>query len=374
MLPRTHRVLTVLALMALALSVTLAPQARATTVKDLTRIEGQGESILRGVGLVVGLNKTGDSSKDLQLARPLIAMLKSNGQGVGLPDELTKSKNEVRSVAVVSVTCVIRRDGARTDDTVDVTVSTVNSASSLDGGELYLTALQGPLPGSDVYAMAAGKIELENPRIPTTGRVRGGARMIKDILMPPVKDAFNLVIEQPFSGWPSAATIADAIQSNVALAGRASAGTPRVARVVDERTIRVLIPEEERPDQSAFLADVLNAEVKTELLDLPAQVIVNSRTGAIIVTGDVQISPVAITHKELTITTTVPAAAPSAQAPISRRDRWTDLKTGARPSEAARLADLLAAFERLNIPTPDQIEILQMLHKTGKLHARLVVD
>jgi flagellar P-ring protein precursor FlgI len=119
---------------------------------------------------------------------------------------------------------------------------------------------------------------------------------------------------------------------------------------------------------------VLNAEVKTELLDLPAQVIVNSRTGAIIVTGDVQISPVAITHKELTITTTVPAAAPSAQAPISRRDRWTDLKTGARPSEAARLADLLAAFERLNIPTPDQIEILQMLHKTGKLHARLVVD
>ncbi|HYF15961.1 MAG TPA: flagellar basal body P-ring protein FlgI [Phycisphaerales bacterium] len=363
-----------LAVAAASLACSVAGAGTGTTVKELTRLEGQGESVLRGVGLVIGLPGTGDSTADLKVARPLIALLKANGQDVGLPDEGKGKKNDVRSVALVSVTCVVPREGARTDDKFDVTVSTLNTASDLSGGELYLTTLQGPIPGAPVYAIASGRVEIEGQSNQTSGRVRGGARMIRDVLMPEVADAFDLIIEPPFAGWPSAATIADAIQSSVAIAGHASVSTPRIARVIDERTIRVTIPAEERAEKAAFLADVLSAEVKPELLDLPAQVIVNRATGAIIVTGDVQISPVAITHKDLTITTTVPGPAPTSQTPIVRRDRWADVKTSASPRENARLADLLAAFEKLAVPVEEQINVLQMLHKTGKLHARLVMD
>ncbi len=357
----------------LAACVVTSPACGAT-VQELTRINGQGEYILRGVGLVIGLNGTGDSSKDLAVARPLVALLRNSGQDIGLPEDLARGRTEIKSVALVSVTCVIPKEGARSDDKFDVIVSTVNTAKSLAGGELYLTSLQGPLPGSKVYAIAAGRIELDDSATPTSARVRGGARMIRDVLTPEVGNSFDLVLEPPFAGWTSSSTIAEAIQSNVALGGRVYPGTPRIAQALDERTVRIIVPDEERADKAAFLADVLSAEVRTELLDLPAQVIVNRRTGAIIVTGDVEISPVAITHKDLSITTTIPAPAPSAQKPQTRRDKWADVKTNARPSENAKLSDLLTALRQLDIPVSEQINIIQMLHKTGKLHAHLVMD
>lgn len=360
---------TVLTLLLSLFAVAAAPGA---TVQELTRINGQGEYILRGVGLVIGLQGTGDSSKDLAVARPLVALLRNSGQDIGLPEDLARGKTEIKSVALVSVTCVIPKEGARMDDKFDVTVSTLNTAKSIANGELYLTSLQGPLPGSRVYAIAAGKIELEEPTALTTGRVRGGARMIRNVETPDVGNTFDLVLEPAFAGWTSVSTVAEAIQSNVALGGRVYPNTPRIAAAIDERTVRVIVPEEEQSDKAAFLADVLSAEVRTELLDLPAQVVVNRRTGAIIVTGDVEISPVAITHKDLTITTGASSGAPGAKG--SRKDRWAELKTNARPSENAKLSDLLTALRQLDIPVSEQINIIQMLHKTGKLHARLVMD
>ncbi len=112
---------------------------------------------------------------------------------------------------------------------------------------------------------------------------------------------------------------------------------PAVAIAIDERTVRVEIPDAEMTDRAAFLADVLSAEVNPSLLDLPAQVIVNTRSGSIIVTGDVTIAPVAFTTRDLSITTVRPAPTPTAQAPLVERSRWADLQTGARPSEQTRL-------------------------------------
>lgn len=342
--------------------------AHAGTVKELTRIEGQGESVLRGVGLVIGLSGTGDSSKDIAVARPLVALLKNNGQGIGLPEEVTKSKTEIKAIALVSVTATIRKEGARTDDTIDVIVATLNSASSLRGGQLYITSLQGPTPNSPVYAIAQGDVELDDTNVPTVGRVRGGARMIKDILMPEIGDTFNLVVEAPFAGWGSVSAIAEAIQDSVVVAGRANPDAPVVAKVIDERKVEITIPREERSNKGLFLAQVLATEVKTEFLDLPAQVIVNSRTGAIIVTGNVTISPVAITHKDLQISTS------GSSSGSGTRGKWTDVATAAKAGEAAKLTDLLSALDKLSVPAQDQISILQMLHKTGKLEAKLVVD
>src|SRR5262245_45829425 len=332
--------------------------ALAGTVREMTRIKGQGESILQGVGLVVGLPGTGDSGKELATARPLAKFLENSGNLIGSLKDLENSK----AVALVSVTCVIPADGARADDKFDVIVSVLNSAKSLKGGQLFLAPLRGPLPTDPrVYAIAEGPVDIADASSPTTGRVRGGARVMLDILMPAVMDAFELIIEPPYAGWSSATQIAVAINAKAQPAG------PAVATAIDDRTVRVVVPEAERADRAGFLADVLSADVNASHLDLPAQVIFNQRTGAIIVTGDVQISPVAITHKDLTITTTVPPPVASAQNPLLQRERWTGLKTSARPAEQAKLADLLAAFKQLDIPVQEQIGILEMLHKTGKL-------
>jgi flagellar P-ring protein precursor FlgI len=346
----------------------LCSTAAATTVKELVRMRGQGESVLRGYGLVVGLSGTGDSGKELAMARSLAEILKANGNTIGSPKELANSK----SVAMVLVECTVPRSGALADDTLDVTVSAVNSASSLKGGNLYLCALEGPLPDPEhkrpVYAFAQGAVDLQDTSVPTVGKVRGGARMILDVPMPALGDTFDLIIDAPFSGWAASSQIA------VAINAKAQPQGPRVATAIDERTVRVTVPEPDRVDRAGFLADVLSAEVNVQLLDIPAQVICNARTGSIIITGDVEISPVAITQKDLTITTTIPAPVATAQNPLVQRDRWTQLTPGARPSEMAKLADLVKAFKQLDIPVQDQIGIIQMLHKTGKLQAKLITD
>lgn len=336
----------------------------ATTVKELARIEGQGESILRGVGLVVGLNGTGDSGKELAVARPLAKLLEQGGNRLNSPIELANGK----TVALVLVSCVIPEGGARADDRYDVSISVVNSATSLEGGELYLAPLAGPFPGNPAYALAHGRVEVSDPKVPTSGRVRLGARMIEDVLMPEVGDTFNLIIRPSFSGWGSASQIATAINAKAQPQG------PAVAVVVDDRTIRVTVPQAERADRAGFLADVLGAEVNPSLLDLPARVIVNQATGTIVVTGDVRISPVAFTTKDLSLTTTRPEPVATAQNPIVERERWGQLATDVRPTEQARLSDLLAAFKQMDVPVSEQINLLQMLHKTGKLHAELVID
>jgi len=353
-----------LGLLFVAAVVGLAGAAEAATVQELARLKGQGQSILRGVGLVTGLNGTGDSGKELAMARPLAQVLANSGNALASPRELLSGK----SVALVMVTCVVPEAGGRADDTFDISVTVINSATSLRGGELYLAPMRGPFPNSPVYGIGAGLVDLNDPSTPTAGRVRGGARLVRDILMPEVGDQFDLILAPAYAGWSAASQIATAINA------RAQPQGPSVAFAIDDRTIRVTIPASERADRAGFLADVMSADVNASLLDLPAQVIVNPRTGSIIVTGDVEISPVAITQKDLNITTTIPAPVGTAINPLVRRDRWTTLETAMKPAEGAKLSDLIAAFKQLDIPVAEQINILQMLHKTGKLQARLVID
>jgi flagellar P-ring protein precursor FlgI len=257
---------------------------------------------------------------------------------------------------------------ARADDRFDVTVSTLGTASSLKGGVLYLTALTEPRPGGRAYAIASGKIEIEDPSATTTGKVLGGAQIIRDLPSVAIETGFDLIIDPQSAGWSTAKLLAAVINENAQPQG------PAVAFAVDERTVHVEIPEHERAAKAAFLDRTLSAPIPTSLLDLPAQVICNARSGVIVVTGDVEISPGLISHKDLVISTTVPAPTPSVVSPLVERTRYATLDTQNRPKEKAKLSDLLAAFKQLDIPPAQQIEVLQLLHKTGRLHARLVMD
>jgi flagellar P-ring protein precursor FlgI len=344
-----------------------------TTVNEIARIQGQGELELRGIGLVVGLNHSGDSGKELAVARPLQQLYINSGNPVVIDDI-----KGATSVALVSVSCRVPETGARTGDRIDVRVQAMQSAKSLVGGTLYLCALQGPLPRdpllSQVFALAEGPLVIEGST-PTTGRVREGARMIRDVKTGQVGDSFTIILRPPYAGWASTSEVASTITQNLyGKTGKNLAGLPQLATVLDDRSIRIDIPPAERANTAAFVGDVLSTPINVALLKLPAQVIYNEAAGRIVVTGDVEISPVAITQSDLTITTTVPPPTPTPDNPLLETKTWAGIAPGAKESDKARLQDLLNAFNQLKIPVREQIGILQMLEKTGKLHAKVVIE
>ncbi len=334
----------------------VAPGAGATTVGDLTRIKGQGEIVLRGLGLVTGLKGTGDSQKEMATVRPLISLLTNEGNAPAGADDRPATK----SVAVVLVTAVAHA-GAVRDDQLDVTVTTLGSCKSLEGGQLFLTPLRGPTQKNSgtIFAIAEGPIEIEDATSPTRARVTRAARMIEDIPPPAIEAQFDLVINEAFAGFQAASHLAESINAAVQPQG------PAIARVVDARIVRVSIPDHERADKAGFLAAVQGADVNPGFLGIGAKVVYNAARGIIVVSSDVQISPVAITQKDLTITTAT--AAPGAE-------RWTGVQTQAQGSPNARLTDLITALRQLNVPVSEQIAVIRTLHRCGALHAELIED
>lgn len=342
------------------------------SVQEIARIQGQGESVLRGIGIVTGLKGTGDSGADPVMARPLAQFYESNGNPMPDLRDLAKAK----SVAMVAITAVIPAQGARADDTLDVFVTTTHTSTSLAGGRLFLSPLAGPLPGQGVYAIAEGPIVVENSATPTVGRVRMGARVIADVLAPVGRESFTLILEPTYRHFAVADQLADTIN---ALApepegDEQGAAYAPLAEALDDVSVRVTIPVAERGNSAKFIGKVMTATMSPSLLRLPAQVIVNTRTGSIVVTGNVEVSSVAIAHKDLVITSTEPVIPPTPQNPVTTTTRWTSVGTTSRVSDRARIQDLLAAFKQMDVPIEDQINILTQIHRSGRLHARLVID
>lgn len=342
--------------------------AQTMTVQEIARLSTDSGFKLIGPGLVIGLPGTGDSGKEVAMARPLAAVLEKTGIPIPSLEDLEKTK----SVALVMVTCEIPPGGARLNDRLDVTVAALGTASSLAGGELLVAPLIGPIAGSPVYAMASGAVMTLDPAVPTTARVAGGAQIVQELAMPAPDTRFEIVLEPHYRGYAATSQVATAI--NDSYFNSPAAQGMRVAYARDDRTVSVVIPEGERTEPAAFIADVMSTQISRALLKLPAVVMCNVRTGAITFTGDVRISPVALTMDGVSITSTVPPPVPTPAAPLVTQNRWIGLTTETGGAEGAKLDDLLAAFEQLNIPPKDQIVIIQQIHKQGSLHAKLIVE
>jgi len=346
----------------------LASSAQALSVQEIVRLQGRGQTVLQGVGLVVGLPGTGDSGEDLIVARPLAKLLENSGNPVGSFEELA----EAQSAALVMVTATIDKTGARPDDVFDASVSALNNPESLRGGELFLTPLRGPMPGQGVYAIAQGQLVIEDDN-PNHARVRGGARIVKPIHTPTISDdgSITLLIHPNFAGWTTAQLLANTVNQHQLGLGESS---DQIARAIDGRTVRVRIPAADLADPANFIADIMSIRFDPSLLDLPARVVVNEREGIIAVTGDVEISPTALTHGDLMVTTVNPPPEPAPNNPQVEQQRWSAVATDPQQRQSAKLQDLLAAFKQLDVPVDDQIAILSLLHRTGRLHAELIIE
>lgn len=348
-------------------------------IQDLARIQGQGESTLRGVGIVTGLAKgKGDKGTEMALARPLARIYEVNN--IPLPD--LKELANAGTCALVAVEVTIPAQGASRDDAFDIRVTALHSASDLTGGQLILSPFMGPRADDpNVYALGAGTIMLEDKAITTSGIIKNGAHMIAEVPMPVVSSqgTFVLTLQPQYRHFTISSRVADAVNGAVNDPAEGVANTDRnihtdVARALDDKSILVTIPQPERANIPQFIAMVMSTQVTLSLLQQPAEVRINPRTGSIIFSGNVEISPVAISHKNLMISTVVPSIPVSPQNPQRFRESMIGLDTSSRAREKARIQDLLLAFRTLDVPIDDRINIIMQLHKAGRLHARLVVE
>jgi flagellar P-ring protein precursor FlgI len=346
-----------------------ATSAHGAQIQNLVRIKGHEHNTLTGLGLVVGLNGTGDTSKDSYIAaRPFAALLENLGNPVGTLSELEQAD----SYALVMVTMTVPSTGAREGDRLDVQVATLFNAESLEGGQLVVSMLRPALPDSPdllPLAEATGMLVVDgvNPRVAT---VRDGGKMRADLRTDPITDAgyMWLVIEDRYAGYPVAATIANAINQEFF-----ADMTDAIAVVEDAKNIRIRVPEADRPRPAEFIAMLMTIPIDPSLLQIEARITVNEDRGIITVTGNVEIGAVGITHNGLTITSVTPAVPPPGG--MRGPERWRNLDTTDGSSRTStKLPDLLAALDQLNVPVRDQIAILYELRKSGALHAEIIAQ
>lgn len=336
----------------------------AVQVQDIARLKGSESNKIIGMGLVVGLNGTGDGGKYEPAMRPLAQMI---GRFVD-PNTIAAELKDVKNVALVTVTAELPANGVREGDRVDVRIASVGPAKSLSGGTLFMTPLLAPRPDIDmIFAFAEGPVSIENEDNPTVAKVANGATLTRDIMTRHVQNGqVTLVIDSRHASWPVARNLAQNINDELN-----PEGTP-LARATDPKNVTIQVPMWERSDPSLFLSKLMVMSFPTPLMPIEARVVINESTGTIVMSGDVEISPVVISKKGLTITRITPAPKADEFNPIEAENSFI----GVDPADkgGAKLADLIEAFNQLKVDAQDRIEIIKAIHATGHLHAELIYE
>lgn len=347
-----------------------ATPAAATNIQDLVRIKGHERNILTGMGIVIGLDGTGDQARDsLVAARPYAELLRNLGNPIESVDELARAD----AYAMVQVTMEIPPTGVREGDRLDVHVEAMFNAESLAGGRLVVSMLRPPRPDAPdleplAYASGSVVIEGDNPR---SGVVRQGGQMMGDIRTNPLtrRGTMTLVLKDQYAGYPVATTIASSINDEFVLDGYAE-----IAEVEDAKNILVTVPAPDRSRPAEFIAMLMTIPIDPSLIQTEARVVINEKQGIILVTGNVEIGPVGITHRGLSITTLTPEVQMLDEEDEPQLRRWRGIDTtGGRGRGSTRLLELLRALDQLQVDVEDQIAIIHELKKTGALHAQVVV-
>jgi flagellar P-ring protein precursor FlgI len=391
-----------------------ARPAAAARLKDLADLRGARDNQLLGYGLVVGLGGTGDDMSANISVQSVVTMLQKLGVRVDV------QYLRLRNVAAVIVTADLPPFIAA-GQRIDVTVSSVGNALSLEGGTLLLT----PLKGADtkVYAVAQGPVSVGGYLVQaqtgsrlsknqtTVGRIPGGALVEREVPLDPglaTGDQIEITLKSP--DFTTAVRIADAIRQEVeklaptaaataavvkaaggsappgvtpagpGAEGQADAATGPLALARDAGTVVVRVPEAYRTRQADLVAALEGLNVQP---DVPTRVIVNERTGTVVLGDGVRLAPVAIAHGGLTLevreTPTVSQPAPFTKGKTTVVPR-SGLSAAENPGElkalaaGASLGDVVKALNALGVTPRDLVAILQALKAAGALEAELEVQ
>lgn len=345
----------------------------AARIKDLADVRGVRPNQLIGYGVVLGLNGTGDSDKTRFTLQSVVSML--SRMGIRVDQRGIKLKN----VAAVVVTAELPAF-SRAGNTIDVTVSSVGDAKSLTGGTLIVTPLRGH--DGEIYAMAQGPVSVggfsvasegggatETRNHPTVARIPDGAIVEREVRVD-LNARDNLTLQLRDADFTTAARMAKTINMNL---GGEFAASP------DPGSIVVQVP----PPWAGRMVDFISVVERLEVTpDAVARVIVNERTGTIIMGQDVKLAPVAVAHGNLTVSIRKTEEATPA-APLTPGDTTVtenaDIQVDEEKvplvemQEGASLAEVVEGLNRLGASPRDIITILQAIKRAGALRADVEV-
>jgi flagellar P-ring protein FlgI len=360
-----------IAAMAFALCVASAP-AQAERIKDLGTFQGVRPNQLTGYGIVVGLAGTGDDSLDYstQGMKGVVSRF-----GLTLPPGVNPALKNAAAVLITADLPAFAKPGQR----LDITVSALGKAKSLRGGTLIMS----PLRGADgqIYAMAQGNLEVGglgvsgsdgsqvSVNIPSAGRIPGGAT-IERAVVSGFDTAPQLTFNLAEADLTTALRVADGINQ---------AFGDRRARAMD--AVSVTIDAAPGAEQRILMMGLIeNIEVRPA--DAPAKVIVNARTGTVVINGAVRIAPAAIAHGKLTVSVqenpVVVQPAPfskgeTAVQPSSSISIDEEKKPVVNFKGGASLADIVKAMNAIGAAPSDMVAILEALKQAGAMKAELVI-
>jgi flagellar P-ring protein FlgI len=342
-------------------------------VRDITSVEGVRENMLVGYGLVVGLNRTGDSQQTFLTVQTLANAMQR--MGVLISPSIVVVKN-VAAVFITASLPAFARPGSK----LDVTVSSVGDAKSLEGGVLLMSALHGP--DGQVYAEAQGPMVLggyiagngtngKEVNSTTVGRIPNGGIVERDTSVD-LHDfkTVSLLLRNP--DFTTAKTIADAVNNEF---------QKPLAVVLDNSRIDVNVAAAGVGSVPLLISRIQNLAL---LVHTPAKIIVNERTGTIVLGGDVKLSPVSVIHGSLSIevaTTYDPAVVPDNKGrPTTVIVPNTTLSVNDAPAQTMKLdqganvEELVNGLHAIGTTARDVISILQAIKAEGGLQAELEVQ
>jgi flagellar P-ring protein precursor FlgI len=361
---------------ALAASLTLGTFASASAqdvkLKDIAHVQGVTNNQLVGYGIVTGLAGSGDSTSVIFTSKTIQNVLQTFGLSTQTTDVRT------RNVAAVVVTASLP-PFAHSGDNMDVTVSSMGDATSLQGGTLVMTELRAA--NNLVYATAQGAMSVGGfslgdstnqvtKNFVAAGRVPQGGVIARDMITNIQQDAagFSYVLTSP--DYKTASRVAGLLNTHF------GGGT---ARALDAETVRVNLPHKYSGDPVSFLADASDLSLNA---DQTAKVVINERTGTIVFGGDITLAPVAIAHGNLslTISTTNTVVPPG---PFTNAQSQTQTNTSIQATEsgrkliyingAATLSQVTRALNTIGVSPRDLISIVQALRASGALQADLEI-
>lgn len=343
-------------------------------IKDISSIREARFNQLIGYGLIAGLKSTGDSLRSAPFTdQSMTSMLDRMGvniRGLGA---------RTRNVAAVMVTAELPPFSVP-GNRIDVTVTSLGDATSLAGGTLIMTPLQAA--DGNVYAVAQGSVsvsgfeakgqnEVLTHGVPTAGRIAGGAIVERSSPSPnPSPHVLHLELKNP--DFSTAVAILDAVNDYTQ---HRYGG--RLAQDNGPSSVAVKLPKQVSP--SRFIAEIGRLEVKP---DSPARIIIDERTGTIVISRNVKVSRVAVTHGNLTVRVTETPSV-SQPSPFSRGETVVTTETSVTAGQdqgnfavldGVDLQTLVTGLNRMGLKPPGIIAILQAIKTAGALQAELVVQ
>ena len=363
-------VMTIMLCMSTFITSSVATAGVATRIKDVAKVQGVRDNQLSGYGLVVGLNGTGDSNKILQTMQSTASMLQTFGVTV------SAAQMQAKNIAAVWVTAKLPAF-SKSGDTIDITVSSMGDAKSLQGGVLLQTPLkaangqiyavgQGPVVTGGFSAGSGGSSQSKNH--PTVGLLSNGAIVERDVdTKLTANGAITLSLSQP--DFTTASRISEAIDNTF--------GGISIAR--DPGTVVVNVPSQYDGNLVAFVAALEEITINPDNI---AKIVVNERTGTIVMGQNVSIDEVAVAQGGLSIRITKNTDV-SQPPPFSGGSTVTTNNTSVNVQEdkanimvlpaTANVGDVVNALNAIGATPRDIISILQAMKAAGALHADLQI-